>query len=151
GADGPWALGRCRGQPGAGTRALGAPGPASGRQRAVRLSHRGAWCNLGNLKKLQGDARAAVDRYDRAIAVLEAVPGKETAGSARQYLRNACFGRASTLVSLERFGDAVRAWERVMALTEPEARASYRFPWAIALARSGEPERAAREAIELTT
>src|SRR5262249_13603047 len=85
------------------------------------------------------------------IQVLEEVLAKDRQQvTARQFLRNACWGRAQALDMLKRHTEAVKDWDRAMELDEGPSRRPTRFLRALSLARAGDHARAVSEAMELS-
>jgi serine/threonine-protein kinase len=109
---------------------------------AIRLAE--TFAALGNLS---GQAGESLGWYAKGIGTLESVlarhPGHQAAqyalGSAHQY-------RAQALGKFGRHAEALRDWDRAVALGEPSAQAERRLARADALARAGEPARAVADA-----
>jgi hypothetical protein len=68
---------------------------------------------------------------------------------ARQFLRNAHWGRAETLGKLGRHRDALADWDRAVELSAPPQRPLVRMGRALCRARGGEPGPATQAAEEL--
>jgi serine/threonine protein kinase len=110
----------------------------------------GTYCNFGNL--LAGAERPgqALGAYDQAITTLERVLKKlGTDATARQNLRSSHAGRAGALAKLRRYTEAVREWDRALALADGSTRNHFRMGRAETLARAGDVARATDEAEEV--
>jgi tetratricopeptide (TPR) repeat protein len=117
---------------------------------AVELA--GSYCNFGNLVHGNGDPQESLPWYDRAIRTLDPVHAAEPRlVTARQFLRNACLGRASALTRLRRFADAANDWDRAVALSDAAERPRLRLGRAVEYARAGASDRAVAEADALAT
>jgi tetratricopeptide (TPR) repeat protein len=102
--------------------------------------------DVAELEKAKGRSEAALKWYDKAIATVELVLGKEPRlALGRRVLRSAFSNRAEALGMLKRYSDAAEDWDRVIA-TDDEKLAGFRRKRAYALARSGEHARATAEA-----
>lgn len=80
----------------------------------------GVLTNLGLTLTGEGDLRGALGRLDEAGAALESAYGTlPDASSARSALYKACGARAQAHSALGRHAEAVRDWDRVIALAWP--------------------------------
>jgi tetratricopeptide (TPR) repeat protein len=118
------------------------------RHHAVNLG--GTQCNLGNLLSKTGRRADSLAWYARAIATLAAVLDRQPRqATARLFLRNAHWGRADALTHLGRHAEAVKDWDRVIALDAGPNRTRFRLQRALALARLKDHARATAEADDL--
>jgi tetratricopeptide (TPR) repeat protein len=77
----------------------------------------GSQCNLGNRAQAVGQLEKAVEWYDQSVATLEEVLRREPRQpTARQFLRNAHYGRANTVRKLGRLEQAVSEYEAVIRI-----------------------------------
>src|SRR5262249_24499611 len=77
----------------------------------------GTFCNLGHLERDRGRLKHALAWYAQAIATLSPVVEQEPRlGTARRFLLNSHWGRATTLDRLEQHGHAAEDWARAMSL-----------------------------------
>jgi serine/threonine-protein kinase len=117
---------------------------------AIELGER--YGNFGTLVRDNGDPQESLPWYDRAIRTLDPVYAADPRRvTARQFLRNACRGRARALTRLRRFADADNDWDRAVALCDAFWRPSLRLDRAIEFVRAGESARAVAEADALAT
>jgi tetratricopeptide (TPR) repeat protein len=115
-----------------------------------RLDLAGGQVNLGHVLKDDGQPSAALEWYGQGIDTLRAVRAKDPRRTtAREYLRNAHWGRASALDALGRHADAAQDWEQAIDLDPGLSRAALRAQRALSLARAGDAERATAAADEL--
>jgi eukaryotic-like serine/threonine-protein kinase len=116
-----------------------------------RLELAGSSVNFGNLLQRQGEVEASLAWYARAIALLDALVKQEPRlATARRFLHNAHRSRASALSKLARHADAVKDWDRLLALNAvPADQPRLRSGRAESLARAGEHARAVAEASAL--
>jgi tetratricopeptide (TPR) repeat protein len=118
-------------------------------RHAVALG--GSYCNLGHLLRNNGRPQAALDWYAKAIRTLAAVLAKDQPlVTARQFLRNAHWGRAETLVQLGRYAESIRDFDSALEFTEGSDHEELRVQRALALLRSGQTAQAIAEADALT-
>jgi eukaryotic-like serine/threonine-protein kinase len=83
------------------------------------MSLAGGYCNLGHLIRDQGVPQAALDWFIRAMRTLEPILEKEPRlVTARQFLRNAYWGRARAFDLLQQYTAAVLDWERAIELDD---------------------------------
>src|SRR5439155_12371789 len=88
--------------------------------------------------------------YAKAIATLEPVHRADPRlVAARQFLRSSHWGRAYTLVKIDRPAEALADWDRALALDDGSGRTDLRLGRPAALARSGDAAQALAEADEL--
>jgi serine/threonine-protein kinase len=103
---------------------------------AVALGN--SYSNLGNLARDTGQHKAAVGWYTKAIPTLEGVLAKDPRQvTAKQFLRTAYSGRAQSRAELRQDADAVKDWDRVLALDPGPRRDEYRLFRALSMARAG--------------
>jgi serine/threonine protein kinase/tetratricopeptide (TPR) repeat protein len=82
-----------------------------------RVDVAGTSVNLGNLLRDEGQAEARLPWYAKAIALLEPLVRQEPLlVTERSVLRQAHWGRADALHGLGRYADAVKDWDRALAL-----------------------------------
>ena len=117
---------------------------------AYRLDLAGGYINIGRLLDGSGESATALDWYGKAIPVLEAVLSQVSLVTAQRYLRNVHWKRAETLMRLARYAEALKDWDRALALDTGSNRPSFRLQRALTLAHVGEPVRAIAEAEDLT-
>jgi tetratricopeptide (TPR) repeat protein len=111
----------------------------------------GGYVNFGVLLLNRGQPEAALPWYDKAITRLQAVLAKDgRLATARLFLRNAHWNRASALTQLNRHVEAVREWDRAIELEGGSMRTGFRLLRAGCLAQTGEHARAVAEANALT-
>jgi tetratricopeptide (TPR) repeat protein len=115
---------------------------------AYRRNMAGTSINLGNLLLQDGgQAAAGLAGYAKAIALLEPLVRQEPLlVTERSVLRDAHWGRGAALHKLGRYADAVKAWDRALALSpDPAREVDLRFSRAASLARAGEHAKAVAE------
>ena len=112
----------------------------------------GSYCNLGKwIRRKGGDLAESLKWLDRAIDCLQAVHEKEPRDvTAKQYLRNSHEGRALTFERLQKFAEAVKDWDRVIALSPPAKQPGYRASRAMSRLNAGMVAEAVAEVAELT-
>jgi tetratricopeptide (TPR) repeat protein len=109
----------------------------------------GTCCNLGMVEKAAGTLQGAQRWYDKAIATLEAVRARDPRdATARRFLRNTHWGRADLYNRLGRFPEAVKDWERALALSPSAEQPTLRILRAVSLVRAGDRARATQAAEE---
>ncbi len=119
-----------------------------GVRRAVELA--GTLCNLGGRLWMTGAPAAGLPYLDRALILLEGVRTRAPEDAeARDFLYSTHYQRAETFAALRRHADAVREWDRALALDRDPRRSGIALLRAVNLARLGERARAAAEAEEL--
>jgi serine/threonine-protein kinase len=106
--------------------------------------------NLGVIARVQGDADQALKRFDQSIQSLEQVlRGQPGHPAAKHYLGQAQLGRARALIALQRYADAVTAFDVALKLpTRFDPRLIQLFR-AVGVAKTGDPLAAAVQAEEL--
>lgn len=106
----------------------------------------GGYVNFGLLIRDGGDPQASLEWFGKAIDLLEPLVAQDPRGvTERLFLRNARWARADALAQLGRHADAVKDFDRAMAVNdirEPVLRARR----ALSLARIGEHVKAVAEA-----
>jgi tetratricopeptide (TPR) repeat protein len=111
----------------------------------------GSYCNLGNLILTGGDPAESLKWYGRAIDCLQAVHEKEPrAVTAKQFLRNSHSGRAVAHDRLQKFAEAVKDWDRVIALSPPAQQPQVHLRRATSRLQAGMVAEAVAEVAELT-
>ena len=90
-----------------------------------RINLAASYHNLGNVVRDQGDAKAALPSYGKAITLLD--PIQPRPADATLFLRNACWDRANALGQLGRHAEASQDWQRAIALDEGPARDNLRL------------------------
>jgi tetratricopeptide (TPR) repeat protein len=101
----------------------------------------------GNLVMEKGQIGLALSLFERGIEWSESVLRKEpNYASAREMAFKLHGSKANVYEHLHRYVEAVTQWDRVIELTDGDAQLEYRLRRALALARSGDPTRAAAEA-----
>jgi tetratricopeptide (TPR) repeat protein len=104
----------------------------------------GATCvNLGNAALDKKEPERALAWFDRATAALAR---DKRSPQARQFLRNAWWGRARALAALSRDAEALPAWDRALALDVAPGQPFLRMERAWALLRTGAHARAGADA-----
>jgi tetratricopeptide (TPR) repeat protein len=110
----------------------------------------GTLCNLGNLVKDFGRPNEALAWYDQAVTILAALVQKEPNHvMARQFLCNSHWGRASSLGKLERHGEAVKDWEKALALSTGSSRTVHQHRLMLSRAAAGQIDLAMKDADQL--
>jgi hypothetical protein len=110
------------------------------------------YTNQGFLAVKKRDAREALDRYDRAVQVLEPAYRKVwRASPIRENLAQAYGGRADALGYLGRNRESLPDWDRFLELYEGPKRDSRRSERAVKRALAGDHAGAAAEAQALAT
>jgi serine/threonine protein kinase/tetratricopeptide (TPR) repeat protein len=98
----------------------------------------GSYCNLGNLLSETNRFGDALEWYQTAIQALGEVLGKDTLlVTAKEFLRNAHWGRARALDKLERYAEAIDDWNRAIQLDEGPNRQQFRLELARSHAKLG--------------
>lgn len=88
----------------------------------------GSYCNLANLMRESGDNDGALVWYEKALNTLGSFqPPAAKSGQAQLYRRNTHFGRALTLMKLNRFAEADKEWARTIELDEGKGRDWFGF------------------------
>jgi serine/threonine protein kinase/tetratricopeptide (TPR) repeat protein len=113
-----------------------------------RIDLAGSYGNFGDLVRDRGHPEASLAWYAKSVAVLEPLVQQEPRlVTERLYLRNSHWGRAIALDKLGRHADAVKDWDRALALNaRPQSQSMFRWQRAYSLARAGEHARAVAEA-----
>ena len=94
---------------------------------AYQVDLGGSYCNFGNLIFGGGDPAASLKWFGRAIDCLQAVHEKEPRDvTAKQFLRNSHLGRAMAHDRLQKFAEAVKDWDRAIALSPPAQQLLFR-------------------------
>jgi serine/threonine protein kinase len=108
----------------------------------------GSCVNFGSLLRDQGEAEVSSSWFAKAIALLDPLVKQEPRRvMERLFLRNAHWNWARGLDKLGRHTDAVKDWDRALALNaRPAAEPLIRSGRAVSLARAGEHARAVAEA-----
>jgi serine/threonine protein kinase/tetratricopeptide (TPR) repeat protein len=109
------------------------------------------YCELGDLIRDRGEPAAALDWFAQALATLEPVHrADQWTASARHFLRNGHWGRATALMRLNRPAEALADIDRALGLDDGSGRTALRLERAIASARAGEAAKALAAADELS-
>src|SRR5262249_44966366 len=96
------------------------------------------YCNLGGLNTEMGQPEQALPWLGKAIATLEDALARDTKSvRARQFLLNSLMARGQALDRLRRYPEAVRDWDRALALDTRARQAYYRLDRPATLARAG--------------
>jgi serine/threonine protein kinase/tetratricopeptide (TPR) repeat protein len=119
---------------------------------ASQIDLGGTLVNSGNLVRDNGKPADSLEWYTKAIATLAAVLKKEPGqATARQFLRNAHWGRARALDQLGRHEEAVKDLDQAVALTPPAQQGSFKARRALSQAKAGQVAQAVAEVAALTT
>jgi WD40 repeat protein len=104
--------------------------------------------NLGIVLRERGAPEPSLACFAKAIAILQPLAGHESKSAGeRLFLHNAHLGRAQSLDKLARHTEAVKDWDRALALNDQPATGPFiRKGRALALARAGEHANAVAEA-----
>jgi tetratricopeptide (TPR) repeat protein len=105
-----------------------------------------SYLNLGNLLSDQGRQQDALTEYAKAIRRLEVWAKDKRLVTAREFARNAFWGRAGALTHLKRYAEAVQDWDRAIELDDGDLKIMFRLGRAVTLAHSGDHARAVAEA-----
>jgi tetratricopeptide (TPR) repeat protein len=109
-----------------------------------------ACCNLGNLISSGGDFEEALVWFARAAQTLQRVVDRDDRlTTARAFLGNTHWGRASALGKLSRYSEAAEDWQRAAELNDGREQTALQRSRVDALARAGDHVRAAAEAGDL--
>jgi serine/threonine protein kinase len=112
-----------------------------------RLTLAGVYINWGYLVGSAGRLEAGLELHDKAVRLADAVLRQEpNFADAQGRALEAHGARAEMLEALERYADAAKDWERVVAVVAEPERPRMRGNLALALARAGTHARAAVEA-----
>jgi eukaryotic-like serine/threonine-protein kinase len=108
----------------------------------------GSYVNYGTALRDQGQAEASLAWFAKAIALVEPLVRQEPRlVTERLFLRNAHWGQAEALDRLGRHADALKDWDRALALNAVAAHTFLlRLARARSLARAGQHARAVAEA-----
>jgi len=111
----------------------------------------GSQVNRGILLQHEGGHEVeALEWYDRAIALLKSLlETQPSVAHGRKFLRNAHWGRAGVLDRLERYGDALKDWDRAIALSSPHEQPQLRASRATSKIGAGMAAEAVAEVAEL--
>ena len=121
-------------------------------QPSYAVEFGGSACNQGHREMGAKRPKEALAQYDKAIAALEkalAINGQQP--SARSFLSNALVGRAAALDLLQRWPEAVQAWDRVLATVPASLGMQYRLHKTMSLAQAGAHAQAFTEVEALAT
>jgi serine/threonine protein kinase len=115
-----------------------------------RIDLAGSYVNFGRLIRDDGRALESLDWFAKAIPLLEGILEQDSrVSAARSFLRNAFASRAESLDRLNRYGEAVAAWDRAIALDEGSIQGRFRLARAYGLSRSGNHREASAAVEEL--
>jgi tetratricopeptide (TPR) repeat protein len=105
------------------------------------------YLNMGISRSAKGQLKEALDRFTKAIVALNPVLSREPRlVMARTIASNAHAARAIALDNLARHAEALRDFDRALALDDGQKRTTIRLQRAVALVRSGDYSRATAEA-----
>lgn len=112
----------------------------------------GSYCNFGKLLTRDGgDPAESLKWYGRAIDCLQAVHEKDPLDiTAKQFLLNSYWGRAMAHEKLQKFAEAVKDWDRAIALSPPAPQRQLRASRATSRLNAGMVAEAVAEVAELT-
>src|SRR5262249_44509233 len=106
--------------------------------------------SLGMFILAKGDPLSACGWFDRSVATLRPVPGREPRTvEGPRFLRNAYWKRAEAHSRLGNHARAAGDWGEAIALEPGPLRDQFRLDRALTLARSGDHARASEEAESL--
>jgi serine/threonine protein kinase/Flp pilus assembly protein TadD len=115
-----------------------------------RIDLGGSQCNLASLLRESNQLEQALPSYAKAIATLEDVLRQAKVDvRAQGLLRDAHWGRAQALDSLERHTEAATHWDKAVELSPITQRASMRLHRATSRVRTGLVDEGIQEAEEL--
>jgi len=97
-----------------------------------------------------GQYEESIRWYDRANQTLKGVLNKSSDPRARKITRNNHWGRADAFVKLERYNEAVEAFDAAIEMADPDALPQIKLDRALALIKNGDYE-AAVKSVELIT
>jgi serine/threonine protein kinase/tetratricopeptide (TPR) repeat protein len=118
---------------------------------AYQVELSGSLVNFGDLVRAGGNPADSLEWFARAIAILAPVVKQEPElAIARQFLRNAHWVRAVTLVQLGRHEDAVKDWDQAVALSPAADQGSFKALRALSQVKAGQVAAAVAEVAELT-
>jgi tetratricopeptide (TPR) repeat protein len=107
-----------------------------------------SYVNFGNFLRDRGQLQAALDRYGKAISLLQPIPAQDDQfPTAHRFLRDAHWNRALTLGQLGRYAESAKDWLRASELDIGRMRPYFRLQHSLALAHIGE-HRVAVKAVE---
>jgi tetratricopeptide (TPR) repeat protein len=110
----------------------------------------GIYVNLGNVHRTDHHPEQALQWYAKGIEVLGGVLAQVKVDlTARQFLRNAHWGRAQSLNELKRHADAAVDWDKTMELSADVERPRFRMNSALSRVRAGQVDPALKEAEQL--
>jgi tetratricopeptide (TPR) repeat protein len=106
--------------------------------------------SFGILTFVRGEIGESVQWFDKGINTLTPIHEKYTDDvQSKRFLRNNHRGRAVAYDHLDRFGEAVKDWDRAVELSPPEEQPQLRAARTYSLMRSGQVARSLAEAGEL--
>jgi tetratricopeptide (TPR) repeat protein len=109
-----------------------------------------AYLNLGLLARANDRFQTSIDWFTQALQSLEAVVMQESQNAgARQFMRDAFWGRGEALNRLGRHAEALPDWERAIGLSTGRKLIPLRLGRALTLARLGDHARATAAAEEM--
>jgi eukaryotic-like serine/threonine-protein kinase len=118
---------------------------------SYRVDLAGSQVNFGNLLRTGQVPQQALQWYAKGIDTLEGVLRQvEVDVTARQFLRNAHWGRAETLDDLKRHAEALKDWDKAVELSPEAKRPRLRVYRALSGVRAGRVDDALKEAEELS-
>ncbi len=99
----------------------------------------GSYCNFGRLVRSEGKPAHSLPWFDRAIRTLTPVHQKEPRDVvARLFLRNSYWERTEAHDQLKKYGEAVKDWDRAVALSPSAEQALLRASRAASRVQAGE-------------
>jgi serine/threonine protein kinase/tetratricopeptide (TPR) repeat protein len=117
---------------------------------AYQLDLGGCYCNVGHGLRDLGKAEESLDWFAKAIATLASLAAKAPKGNtARLYLRNSHWGKAQSLVALDRHAEALADWDKAVALSDAKVPGQLGMGRAMSRIRAGKVEEALADAGEL--
>ncbi|HVJ79608.1 MAG TPA: tetratricopeptide repeat protein, partial [Planctomycetia bacterium] len=115
-----------------------------------KLQLGGSYCNFGNLLRSEGKPADSLPLYDLAIRTLTPVHEKEPRDvRARSFLRNSHLGQALAYGLLNKHAEAVKDWDRAVALSSAAEQPTLGAKRAASLALAGQVAKAVDEISEL--
>jgi serine/threonine-protein kinase len=115
-----------------------------------RIELGGTQVNFGNLQGRNQQQEQALQWFDRSIETLEGVLRQvKVDAKAKEYLRNAHWGRAQALDDLNRQSEAAKDWDKAVELSAEPERPQLRMGRATSRLRAGQVGTALKDAEEM--